>query len=102
MSRRSFETSFVRGQPLRVLMVEDSPADAELALRALKRHGYDVHTDVVATADGFTAQLRESKYDLVLCDYDLPGWKGMEALNLLEGLQRDIPFIVVTGALDDE
>lgn len=102
MSRRSFETSFVKGKPLRVLLVEDCAADAELALRILKRHGYDVRADLVTTAEEFTEHLGRSKYDLILCDHDLPGWKGMEALNLLVKLQQDVPFILVTGALDDE
>jgi CheY-like chemotaxis protein len=101
MSRRSFETNFVPGQPLRVLIVEDSPADAELASRALQGHGYDVRVDVVSTANAFAAKLSQEIYDVILCDYNLAGWSGLEALNLLERLQQDVPFILVTGRLDD-
>lgn len=101
MSRRSFETNFVTGQRLHVLLVEDSETDAEFALRALKRHGYAVKADIVASRAEFTEQLSRSKYDVILCDYDLPGWEGMEALEVLKELQQDIPFILVTGALDD-
>jgi DNA-binding NtrC family response regulator len=102
MSRRSFETSFVKGQPLRVLQVEDSASDAELERRALAQHGYEVQSDVVATADEFTEKLSKARYDVILCDYDLPGWNGMEALQLLEKLQQHTPFILVTGALTDD
>jgi CheY-like chemotaxis protein len=101
MSRRSFETSFVTGQPLRVLLIEDSATDAELTLHALTRHGYAVQADTVASKAEFTACLRQSSYDVILCDYDLPGWEGIEALSLLEQMQKDIPFILVTGALED-
>jgi CheY-like chemotaxis protein len=101
MSRRSFETNFVTGQSLSVLLVEDSEADAEFALRALKGHGYAVQADIVASEAEFTERLSRSKYDVILCDYDLPGWEGIEALEVLKKSRQDIPFILITGALDD-
>lgn len=101
MSRRGFETAFITGHPLRVLMVEDSPADAELSLHALRRHGYNVRADIVSRPDEFTQKLSKAIYDVVLSDYELPEWSGLEALELLEKLEQDIPFILVTGALDD-
>jgi len=101
MSRRGFETAFVTGQPLRVLMVEDSPADAELSLQALRWHGYNVSADIVSTAEDFTQKLSKAVYDVVLSDYQLPEWSGLEALDQLNKLEQDIPFILVTGALDD-
>jgi len=82
-------------------MVEDCPADVELATRALQGHGYDARVDVVSTADELTAKLNQEVYDVILCDYNLPGWDGMEALQLVGRLQQDIPFILVTGRLDD-
>ena len=102
MSRKSFETTFVTGQPLRVLLVEDSPADAELSLQALRRHGYNVSADLVSNADDFTQKLSKAVYDVVLSDYELAGWNGLDALEQLDKLQQDVPFILVTGALDDE
>lgn len=101
MSRRGFETAFVTGQSLRVLMVEDSPEDAELSLQALRRHGYNVSADIVSEPDEFTEKLSKAVYDVVLSDYDLPEWNGTEVLDQLERLEQDIPFILVTGALDD-
>jgi len=102
MSRRGFETAFITGQPLRVLMVEDSTADAELCLQALRRHGYNVNADIVSNAEEFTHRLSKVVYDIVLSDYELPEWTGLEALEQLNKLEQDIPFILVTGALDDE
>jgi CheY-like chemotaxis protein len=102
MSKRGFETTFITGQPLRVLMLEDSPMDAELNLRALKRHGYNVRADIVSTAEEFTDKLSKAVYDVVLSDYQLPGWNGLAALEQLEKLQQDIPFILVTGGLEEE
>jgi CheY-like chemotaxis protein len=101
MSRRGFETAFVTGHPLRVLMVEDSPSDAELSLHALRRHGYNVCADIVSHPDEFTHRLSKAIYDVVISDYEMPEWSGMEVLEQLEKLEQDVPFILVTGALDD-
>jgi len=102
MSDRGFETAFVKGQPLHILIVEDSPADAELCLLALQHHGYNARADIVSTPDDFIHKLSTAHYDVVLSDYDLPEWNALDVLEQLEKLQQDIPFILVTGALDDE
>lgn len=101
MNNRGFETSFVTGQPLRVLMVEDSTTDAELSLHALKKHGYNVRADIVSAPDEFVHKLSKSIYDVILSDYQLPEWTGLDVLEQIEKLQQDVPFILVTGALDD-
>ena len=89
-------------EPLRVLFVEDRPADAELCLIALRNAGFDVVADIVETREELTAKLRTAGYDVVLSDYGLQGWTGADALDLMHGLGRDIPFILVTGSLGDE
>lgn len=101
MNRRGFETAFVTGHPLRVLMVEDSPSDAELSLHALRRHGYNVCADIVSRPDEFTHRLSKAIYDVVISDYEMPEWSGLEVLEQLEKLEQDIPFILVTGVVDD-
>ncbi len=83
-------------------MVEDSPVDAELCWHALASHGYDVRLDVVATPEAFTQELSRQTYDVVLSDFHLPGWTGLEVLDLLGTLQQQTPFILVTGDLDEE
>jgi signal transduction histidine kinase/DNA-binding response OmpR family regulator len=89
-------------QPLKVLLVEDNPADAELCIRELKKAGFDPHADVVQTAPEFAARLAEGSYHVVLGDYTLPAWSGLEALELLQRLGRDTPFILCTGTLREE
>src|SRR6202453_2279563 len=87
---------------LRVLLVEDNPADVELELLTLRRDGFDVSGDVAQTAEDFTAQIRSASYDLILADYNLPQWKGTEALEILRGENLDVPLIIVTGYLGEE
>lgn len=90
------------GPALRVLFVEDQPADAELNLRALKEGGFEIASDTVETAEEFKRLLRSKHYDIVLVDYGLPGWTGLDAIRMLKDAGQDIPVIVVTGSLGDE
>src|SRR5580704_8285018 len=87
---------------LRVLLVEDNPADVELELLTLQKDGFEVSADVVQTAEDFTERIRTASYDLILADYNLPQWKGTEALEILRGENLDVPLIVVTGYLGEE
>ena len=89
-------------QPLKVLLVEDNPADAELCIRELKKAGFDPRADVVQTAQEFAARLAEDSYHVVVGDYTLPAWSGFEALELLQRLSRDTPFILCTGSMREE
>lgn len=86
---------------LQVLLVEDSASDAELVLRALKKNGFEVSSAVAQTAEEFLAMVKKNPPDVVLADYNVGQWRGLEAVDLLcrEGL--DIPVIMVTGALGD-
>ncbi len=86
---------------LRVLHVEDNALDAELVAAALRKGGLWVSVAVVQTAAEFESQLRTRVPDLVLADYNLPQWKGMEALEMLVRENLDIPLILVSGALGD-
>jgi signal transduction histidine kinase len=86
---------------LRALLVEDNPLDAALALRALYKDGFDVTADVVQEEIAFTNALRAHPPEVVLADYNLPNWKGMEVLDVLRREGLDIPMILVSGALGD-
>ena len=68
---------------LQVLLVEDNPADAELVMRELRREGFDVTSDTVQTIEDFTRQIRTRSYQIILADYNLPQWRGVEALKVL-------------------
>ena len=89
-------------EPLHVLFVEDRPSDVELSLLELRGAGFDVTSDTVDTRAEFEAKLRAGKYDVILSDYRLQGWVGMDALDLMRSAGRNIPFILVTGSLGDE
>jgi diguanylate cyclase (GGDEF)-like protein/PAS domain S-box-containing protein len=87
---------------LRILLIEDSPADVHLALTELRRAGFKVREDVVSTLDEFLERVASKPFDIILADYNLPSWNGLEALQFLQEQGRDIPFILLTGMLGDE
>ena len=87
---------------LRVLLVEDDPADIELVLLALRKAGFDVSNDVVQTVEEFRSRIQTTGYDVILADYNLPQWSGMKALEVLRHEKLDVPLIVVTGYLGEE
>jgi signal transduction histidine kinase len=84
--------------PLRFLLIEDNPMDAELVQGELRRAEFDFTCVVVETAEDFTREVRANRPHIVLADLNLPQWQGMEALEVLRRENLDIPFIVVTGA----
>lgn len=88
---------------LHVLFVEDNPDDALLIERHLHRAGYAVTALRVETADDMHRTLFEpGGWDLILADYHLPEFSAPEALNLLKSSGLDIPFIMMSGAVDEE
>ncbi len=82
--------------------LEDNPDDAALCQRVLRRSQFELQFDVVSTRDKFIERLQATTYDVILADYNLGSWTGMEALELLRQRECDIPFILVTGALGDQ
>ena len=89
------------GLKLRALLLEDNALDAALVVRALYKDGFDVAADVVQDEAAFTRALRAHPPEVVLADYNLPNWKGMEALKVIRQEGLDIPMILVSGALGD-
>jgi PAS domain S-box-containing protein len=87
---------------LRALVAEDNAADAELIGYELRRAGLRVEITQVGTLHEFEHQLRSSGFDVVLTDYNLPGWSGLEAIRIGRELAPGIPIIVVSGSLGDE
>jgi PAS domain S-box-containing protein len=90
------------GRPLRVLLVEDSDRDAELMVHHLESSGYKVHHQRVHNAATMEAALGREQWDLVLCDYVLPGFDVAPAIDLLKSKKLDLPFIVVSGTVGEE
>ncbi|WP_406696320.1 PAS domain S-box protein [Singulisphaera sp. Ch08] len=89
-------------RPLRVLIVEDSPDDAELMLLELRRGGLDPSWQRVETVEELRAALAQGTWEVALWDYTLPGFDSMAALPLLQQTAEDLPYIVVTGTLGEE
>lgn len=87
--------------PLRVLVLEDRPADAELVLYELKRSGYQFEHQRVDTREAYQRAIQEP-LDIILADFSLPQFNAMQALRILQERNLDIPFIVVTGTISEE
>jgi PAS domain S-box-containing protein/putative nucleotidyltransferase with HDIG domain len=89
------------GIPLRVLVLEDRPVDAELILYEMKRSGYDCIGKRVDTQEDYLLAIQEIP-DIILADYSLPQFTALQALRLLQENGLDVPFIVVTGTISEE
>jgi PAS domain S-box-containing protein len=87
---------------LRILVVEDSEDDALLVLHQIKSCGYDVDYERVQTSEAMKVALREKKWDIVLSDYMMPHFNGLEALTYLKESGFDIPFIIISGTIGED
>ena len=87
---------------VRILFVDDKESDVELCLHELKRMDFAVSSDWVQDPAEFRERLRTQSYDVIVCDYSMPGWTGMEALELLHQANQEIPFILATSILDED
>jgi len=89
-------------EPLRILLVEDVAMDAELVEYELARAGIRFTARCVATREGFVRELIEFGPDVILSDFSLPSFDGMTALRLARAAAPAVPFIVVTGSINEE
>jgi CheY-like chemotaxis protein len=89
-------------QPLRVLHVEDSVPDHELALLHLLRAGLRIDCSRVDTEDGLRHALATQRWDVVLSDFNLPGFNGLRAQEILRESGQDLPFILVSGEIGED
>lgn len=100
-SINSNENSKKRAIPLRVVIVEDTPADAETMVRNLTRKGFQVDWQRVENKIDYLKAL-ESPCDLILSDWSLSQFSGLAALQLMQQRGLDIPFIIVSGGIGEE
>ena len=89
-------------EPLRVLIVEDSPDDALLVADELRRGGFDPIFERVETAASLASALNGKSWDLIISDFSMPGFDGPAALALYQTTSLDIPFICVSGVMGEE
>jgi diguanylate cyclase (GGDEF)-like protein/PAS domain S-box-containing protein len=88
-------------KPVRLLLVEDSPDDVVLALRALRRGGFEPAHRCVQTAAELKSALAEESWDAIISDYAMPGFTGSDALAIFRATGLDIPFILVSGTMGE-
>ena len=88
--------------PLKVLLVDDSQDDTLLLLRELKKAGYDPISQRVETEDDMAYALLTEPWDIILCDYHMPAFSGLDAIALLKKTSIDVPIIIVSGAIGEE
>jgi len=89
-------------EQVRVLMVEDDESDAALVRRELDRLDPRPQVQHVRTEPAFLEALRGFAPHVILCDHNIPGFGGRRALELAHATLPDVPFILVTGSLDEE
>jgi DNA-binding NarL/FixJ family response regulator len=89
-------------ETLRILILEDNPADAELVQFELQEAGIAFTAKVVITEADFLRELQEFTPDLILSDYNLPDYNGTLALAESKRQYPDVPFILVTGAIGED
>jgi signal transduction histidine kinase len=88
-------------EALRLLHLEDSELDHELMLAHMRRAGVALEVQRVETEMDFLQAL-EQEWDVILSDYNLPGFSGLVALDLLKVSGKDLPFILVSGEIGEE
>ena len=88
--------------PLRVLFVEDSEDDMRLLVRQLRQGGYAPAFERAETADGLRAALHRGGWDIIISDYSMPRFSGLEALAVTLQLAPDVPFLLVSGTVGEE
>jgi len=89
-------------RPLFILHVEDNDVDAELIENMLFAGGLSVEITRVDTREAFLAGLERRPLDCILCDYTLPEFHGLMALELARERRPEVPFIFVSGVLGDD
>ena len=87
---------------LRILLLEDSAADAGLIRKELEDAGLSFSLALVDNRKDFLNELITSKPDLILSDYLMPVFDGMAALGLSRQYHPNVPFIIITGAVNEE
>jgi signal transduction histidine kinase len=89
------------GRSLRVLHIEDSELDHELAMAHLRRGGARIEAHRVDSESAFRSALTE-RWDIILSDYNVPGFSGLHALDILRNSGVQVPFILVSGEIGED
>jgi two-component system sensor histidine kinase UhpB len=88
--------------PVRILHLEDSPVDHTLVEVALRRARLPCELTLVDTLEDFRRELATGGHDMVLADYHLPGFSALDAWRVVRESGRDLPFVILSGAIGEE
>jgi DNA-binding NtrC family response regulator len=89
-------------EEIRVLLVEDSPDDAVFVMAELEKGGLKVQQRRVDTARDMKDAVTKEAWDIILCDYSIPGFGAIPALALLKEMKCDVPIIIISGVIGEE
>jgi two-component system sensor histidine kinase UhpB len=89
-------------KPLKILLLEDNPSDAQIVQRLLQKKGFVFESFLAASKVEFILALDEFQPDLIISDNTLPGFSATEALEIYHQRSLSIPFILVTGTVSEE
>ena len=95
-------TTMILKKKLNILFLEDKQADIEIATRELKSFIRDFKTLITHKENDFIDALKEFKPDIIISDYIIPGFDGLSAFKIKNKLAPEIPFVILTGSLDEE
>ena len=87
---------------LRLMFIEDSENDVLLLLHHFRKAGYNPSYRQVTSEEEMRTALRDQHWDLILCDHNLPGFSARGALRLTQKLALDVPFIIVSGVMQED
>ncbi len=102
MSRTIATRPLTASKPLRLLIADDDPADLALLLHALKKSEIRFEAETVTRRDDFVQKLRSRAVDIVLSDYRMKDWSGMDALASIQEICPEVPLILISGTIGDE
>ena len=88
--------------PLRILFIQDSEDDVCLLIHQLRQGGFAPTFERVETADGLRSALHRGGWDVIIADYTMPRFSGLEALAVTLQLTPEVPFLMVSGTVGEE
>lgn len=90
------------GKKIYILFAEDIKTDFELAVRTLRKGGINFESKLVDSKDKFIKAIEENRPDIIISDYSMPEFDGMTALKTARAIDPTIPFIILTGSMNEE